>query len=234
MKANNLYTKFKLISLFVMTVAFVFAVNISQASTLNFYNIENNTVDISDQLSVDVNDTESGITFTFFNDVGITSSVTDIYFDEGSSDLFSGFTITDSSGALFSPTDVTDSAATPSNLPGGSAVGFSADYSADSDGNPVNGLDTDTDYVTFLASAGTDFTSFDDVIAALNTGDARIGLHIQAFADGESDSYISVNPVPVPAAGILFATALFATGLIGRRKKKSTTNIMVGAFTRAS
>ena len=43
------------------------------------------------------------------------------------------------------------------------------------------------------------------------------------------------SEVSVPAAGILFASALFGAGIFGRRKKKSTSsNVMVGAFTRAS
>jgi hypothetical protein len=226
MNTNSLNRENKLFSLFVATIIFVFTVAISQATTLSFYNIENNTVDISDQLGVDVKDEESGITFTFYNNVGIQSSVTDIYFDQGSLDLFSGFTMIDSFGALFSPT------ATPGNLPGGSAIGFSADYSFDSSGNPTNGLDASTDYVTFLATVGADYTSYDDFITALLNGDARIGLHIQGYEDGESDSYVS--QVPIPAAGILFASALVAAGVFGRRKKKVTRNSMVGAFTRAS
>ncbi len=44
----------------------------------------------------------------------------------------------------------------------------------------------------------------------------------------------AVSAVPVPTAGILFATALFGAGAFGRRKKKSASTLMVGAFTRAS
>lgn len=45
---------------------------------------------------------------------------------------------------------------------------------------------------------------------------------------------VDVAAVPVPAAGILFASALLGAGAFGRRKKKSAQNQMVGAFTRAS
>ena len=45
---------------------------------------------------------------------------------------------------------------------------------------------------------------------------------------------VDVAAVPVPAAGILFASALFGAGALGRRKKKSAKTSMVGAFTRAS
>ena len=44
----------------------------------------------------------------------------------------------------------------------------------------------------------------------------------------------AVSTVPVPAAGILFASALFGVGVFGRRKKKSSATLMVGAFARAS
>ena len=42
-----------------------------------------------------------------------------------------------------------------------------------------------------------------------------------------------VSAVPVPAAGILFASALFGAGALGRRKKKAKASV-VGAFARAS
>lgn len=219
MNKDALHLNKKILSIVFMSLMLMFTASISQAATLSFINIENNTVDISDQLSVDVTDTVDGVTFTFFNNVGITSSVTDIYFDEGSADLFSGFEVIDSSGAIFSPTIITSSEANPGNLPGGSAVGFSADYSADISGNPENGLDTSTDYVTFLALAGADFTSYADLIADFYAGVARIGLHVQAFADGESDSY--VTPVPLPAAAWLFGTALFGFFVASSKRRKN-------------
>ena len=46
-------------------------------------------------------------------------------------------------------------------------------------------------------------------------------------------SDISVTAVPVPAAGILFASALLGAGAFGRRKKKAQASV-VGAFARAS
>ena len=45
---------------------------------------------------------------------------------------------------------------------------------------------------------------------------------------------MDVAAVPVPAAGILFASALLGAGAFGRRKKKSAKTSMVGAFARAS
>ena len=42
-----------------------------------------------------------------------------------------------------------------------------------------------------------------------------------------------ISAVPVPAAGILFASALLGAGALGRRKKKAKASV-VGAFARAS
>jgi len=69
--------------------------------------------------------------------------------------------------------------------------------------------------------------------AVLDAGSYFLRLDI---GDGEV-SYsggITVSPVPVPAAGILFASALFGAGFIGRRKKKATQSNMIGAFARAA
>ena len=50
----------------------------------------------------------------------------------------------------------------------------------------------------------------------------------------QGDAYnLRISAVPVPAAGILFATALFGAGALGRRKKKAKASV-VGAFARAS
>jgi len=43
-----------------------------------------------------------------------------------------------------------------------------------------------------------------------------------------------ISAVPVPAAGILFASALFGAGALSRRKKKATKSNMIGAFARAA
>ena len=44
----------------------------------------------------------------------------------------------------------------------------------------------------------------------------------------------NISAVPVPAAGILFASALFGAGFIGRRKTKAAKSNMIGAFARAA
>ena len=44
----------------------------------------------------------------------------------------------------------------------------------------------------------------------------------------------NISTVPVPVAGLLFASVLFGAGVFGRRKKKSKKTLIVGAFARSS
>jgi hypothetical protein len=67
--------------------------------------------------------------------------------------------------------------------------------------------------------------TYSDVIAALNlggdqSGSLRIGIHVQGFANGGSESFVNATPtpVPVPAAGLLLMGALGALTVARRRK----------------
>jgi hypothetical protein len=196
----------------------------SQAITLSFFNISNNSgVDVAGQLSALVEDVGGDASFTFFNDVGIDSSVTAVYFDDDVP-LLGSATIT-SSGVGPSVTAVNFSeGATPSNLPGGAAHSFSATYSADSDTPPPeNGINEATDWLTIVFDllAGMSFT---DVTAALMNGDLRIGMQVQSIAGGganDSDQFLNnPAPIPLPAGLLLFLSGLVGIGFLGRYKAK--------------
>ena len=60
-----------------------------------------------------------------------------------------------------------------------------------------------------------------------------IGVDPTATYDVAAIAVLPPSEVPVPAAGILFASALFGAGFLGRRKKKAKTAVM-GAFARAA
>ncbi len=172
--------------------------------TYNFYNITNNSyLDLGDQLRVVVTDSGNDqILFTFYNDIGIKSSICDIYFDDNSGYLNSMERIINGTGVSF------DSPARPKNLPGGKPFSFKSDFSVDSD-SPVshNGINSSTESLGLLFNL-TSGNSFSDVINALANECLRIGLHIQAigYCD-KSDSYINdpgnQNVVPVPGAALL-------------------------------
>jgi hypothetical protein len=186
----------------------------ASASTYGFTNITNNgNSDLSSQLSVEVLAVGTQASFKFLNNVGIASSITDIYFDDVNSPLFNDIVFSAASpGVSF------DSSATPGNLPGGNSIGFNADYSGGSTSPvPHNGVNSSSEWVTFVGTfaGGNDFNG---LIAALNNNTFRIGLHVQAIGrtDG-SDSYVSA--VPLPAAAWLFGSALFGFMMVSNRRK---------------
>ena len=186
----------------------------ASASTYGFMNITNNgNSDLSSQLSVEVLAVGAQASFKFLNNVGIASSITDIYFDDVTSPLFNDIVFSAaSSGVSF------DNSANPGNLPGGNSIGFNADYSGDST-SPVshNGVNSSSEWVTFVGTfaGGNDFNG---LIAALNNNTFRIGLHVQAIGQtGGSDSYVSA--VPLPAAAWLFGSALFGFMMVSNRRK---------------
>src|SRR5262245_47586865 len=57
----------------------------AHAVTFTFHNITNTQANLSGQLSVEVTEgaVAGTVDFTFYNNVGIASSITDIYFDDG-------------------------------------------------------------------------------------------------------------------------------------------------------
>ena len=130
MKASNLKIHSSIISAVFIAMVFIFAASISHATTLTFENITNNSsVQLSEQLSTDVNSVgTTGVEFTFYNNVGIASSITDIYFDLGTNTgLFTEFSISDQSvGVSF---DLTPH---PANLPSGETISFYSDFGGDS------------------------------------------------------------------------------------------------------
>lgn len=212
---NNLKRVFPVFA----ALAMMFVMNFSQATTLTFENISNNsTVQLADQLSVDVNSVGTGVAFTFYNNVTIGSSITDIYFDTGDgADLFSSFAISaESAGVAF------DLNPSPNNLPGGNTVGFYSDFGGDSLApTSANGVDAAGEYITFLGTLGAGF-SYADTLAAIIDGSFRVGMHLQSIDGGganDSDSYINV--VPVPAAVWLFGTALLGFFVTTLRQKKT-------------
>lgn len=193
-----------------------------------FHRVSSNSAeDLGRQLGMLITEQPGGALFTFSNRLGVPSSITDIYFDDAQSALFSSIAYHADSGAGVS----FDSQAAPANLPGGNLIGFLADYSGDANAQSIeggvatkgvmkNGVNSADEWVSFLglwANAG----SFEGLIAAFADGHFRVGLHVQAIGlAGRSDSYISQpSPVPLPAAAWLFASALLGFVVVASRRK---------------
>ena len=176
---------------------------------------------VSDQLSVAVRDSGSNtVSFTFYNDVGEKSSITDIYLTGTGGVLEVPGKITDqSSGVDFS------SGASPPNLPVGTKYDFVATASADSN-PPVyeNGVNASDEYVTWTFALAKGAT-YDDVIKSIDSGTLRIGAFVPGSSGGSS-SFINgasmersgdVTAVPLPAAMWLMIGALGSLVLMSRR-----------------
>ena len=162
------------------------------------------------------------VLFLFHNAGPVASSITDVYFDDGT--LLSIAQVLNSSGVSFSPL------AAPGNLPGGNALspafvttaGFSADSNAPVQLNGAN----PGEHVGILFNL-LEGKAYADVIDSLNgavtqAGGApalRIGVHAQGFADGSSASFVNTpTAVPLPGAAGLLLMGLVAMAR-GRKRQ---------------
>lgn len=160
------------------------------------------------------------VLFYFVNQGPQESSITDVYFDDGTL-LGIALLIDADDGKGGDPNVDFSQGASPPNLPGGNkadppfevTAGFLADSDAPTQSNGVNPEEF-LGIVLHLLKGGT----IRNVLEELESGELRIGIHVQGFADGGSESFIN-NSVPVPVPGAVFLGAL-GLGMVGWAKKR--------------
>ncbi|MDX9911960.1 MAG: hypothetical protein RBS39_09025 [Phycisphaerales bacterium] len=164
------------------------------------------------QLTLEISDAGLGfVDFTFTNSGPAASSITDLYWDDGT--LLGLASITSGPGTSFSQ------GATPPNLPGGNncsppfvaTAGFTADSNPPAQPNGVN----PGEFVTVRFSLINGQT-YADTIAAMVSGELRVGVHVQGFASGGSEAFVATL---VPAPGAL--ALLGASGLLAGRRRRA-------------
>lgn len=153
--------------------------------------------------------------FTFTNVGPAALSVTDVYFDDGT--LLGIAAVTGSSGVSFSPF------ASPGNLPGGNAIGFQTTAGFSADSNPPvqpNGVNPGESLsILFDLKPG---RSFAEIAGDLASGALRIGVHVQGYGNGGSESFVNLmSPVPEASSALSMAAALGVMGVALRRRRRA-------------
>jgi hypothetical protein len=182
---------------------------------------------VAGQLFVIVADTDENgdtlasgqVRFSFGNDVGVQSSISEIYFDDGTL-LDIAELINDDDFTAFVPGE-----GSPGNLPGGENLDppfeTTAGFLADAQGNPGNGVDKAGELVHIIFDLK-DNQDYADVLNAIKLGGAegglRFGLHVRSIGENEdSASYVNIPVVPTPSAA-LGGLALMGLALCARRR----------------
>lgn len=149
--------------------------------------------------------------FKFTNNVGLASSITDIYFFDGVI-LTIPPTVTQSSGVAFG------SPATPGHLPGWSNPNSATwVYTTDSNNPSVaNGVNASSEWVTFRFKLQSG-QNFIDLLDHLATGTLNVGVHVQGQANGQSNSYVLI---PLPTGVALGSAGIAGVIVMGLRRRR--------------
>jgi len=191
------------------------------------------------QLYVSIGDEHDGASFTFYNSVGIESSITQIVFGDDSNIFSDGTSTTIAKVGSSNEVHFTDSANA-----NGNDYTFTKVLESDADKGIKDGVNASGEWIKFFGTYSDNF-NFESLTTSILDKTFNIGLHVQGIplensqTGDASEKYILVDnngdgpggfgdptpppppgEVPLPAALWLFGPALL--GFMGfRRKTKS-------------
>ena len=208
------------------------ALALLDTETYDFYNITNNSaanasigeaqlsVEVSDEgMIVQNSDTLNLVGFMFMNEGSEHCVITEIYFQDGSGLLFDYFDINESLKVNGEPVvdfkqeDIGN--VNPKNLPGGKSIDPAFIATTAFSIEPLNpepkwGVEPG-EWVTIYYTLQTGMMA-QDIFNELANEQTRIGLHVQSFDNGGSESFIT----PEPATMILLGLG----GLLLRKRRQ--------------
>jgi hypothetical protein len=189
------------------------AASTAQAQNYSFNCVTNNSAaDCGTgeaQFALTVTNLAGVVNLLFTNTGPSASSITDIYFDWASSAYALGQGLLTDSGAGVS----FSWGASPGNLPGGKAIGFSADLATDSN-SPTQPMGVNPGEWLNIA-----FNTQANLITGLDSGGLHVGIHTQGYAGGGSESLV-VSPIPEPETYAMLLVGLTVVVLKARRRNR--------------
>lgn len=233
---------FNIFSIFIFLLLFTLFVPASYAGyTFNFTHIDEDgdgPQQILDgqigesQLKMDVDLLTQDIALFTFRNIGPdASSITDIYFEDNTGLFDSFIDFIEMPGVAFSQ------GASPPNLPGGNNVGFNVTPGFAFDSDPPaqpKGVNPDEQLGIKIKLTQT-YISLNAGLEALknaldpDTGNLRVGIHVQGYASGGSEAFINGGNgdtpggvVPEPGTMVLVGFGLIGFARFARKKNNKT------------